>query len=63
MMAMPRYGLPCGNPGQVLQAGDNQQPQWRDVGLHPSQAVWKLSEINGLGGWYTRVYLMRDGID
>ncbi len=53
--------LPCGNPGQVLQAGDNQQPQWRDVGLPPSQAVWKLSQVNGLGGWYTRVYLMRDG--
>ncbi len=53
--------LPCGNPGQVLHTGDNQQPQWRDVGLPPSQAVWKLSEINGLGGWYTRVYLMRDG--
>ncbi len=54
--------LPCGNPGQVLQAGDNQQPQWRDVGLHPSQAVWQLAQVNGLGGWYTRVYLMRDGL-
>ena len=54
--------LPCGKPGQVLQAGDSQQPQWRDVGLPPSQCVWQLAKVNGLGGWQTRVYLMRDGL-
>ncbi len=53
--------LPCGKPGQVLQVTDNNQLQWIDVGLPPSQCVWQLAKVNGIGGWHTRVYLMRDG--
>ena len=52
--------LARGNNAQVLQMIGN-QPAWRDQSLDPSRRVWKLAKVNGLGGWYTRVYLMADG--
>ncbi len=52
--------LARGGNAQVLQMVGN-QPAWRDQSLDPSRRVWKLAKVNGLGGWYTRVYLMADG--
>ena len=52
--------LPRGDDGQILQVIDN-QPTWRNQGLHPSQRVKQLAQVNRYGGWCTRVYLMTDG--
>lgn len=52
--------LARGGNAQVLQMVGN-QPAWRDQSLDPSRRVWKLAKVNGMGGWYTRVYLMADG--
>ena len=52
--------LARGSNAQVLQMVGN-QPAWRDQSLDPSRRVWKIAKVNGMGGWYTRVYLMADG--
>ena len=52
--------LPRGLNAQVLQMVGT-QPEWLDQSLDPSNKVWKLAKVNGMGGWYTRVYLMADG--
>ena len=52
--------LARGNNAQVLQMVGN-RPAWLDQSLDPSRRVWKLAKVNGMGGHYTRVYLMADG--
>lgn len=53
--------LARGGNAQVLQMIGN-QPAWRDQSLDPSRRVWKLGKVNRHGGWYTRTYLMANGI-
>ena len=52
--------LPLGELGQTLQVVED-QPRWTDPCQHPSRRVAALSQVNGFGSWYTRVYLMTDG--
>ena len=52
--------LPRGKNAQVLQMVGN-QPVWKHPPLDLSRRVWKLPQVNVMGGWHTRVYLMADG--
>lgn len=52
--------LARGTDTQILQL-INGRPAWRTQAVDPSRRVAKLAKVNGMGGWYTRVYLMADG--
>ena len=53
--------LARGDNAQVFQMVGNQSA-WRDQSLDPSRQIWKFGKVNRHGGWYTRTYVMVNGI-